>query len=95
MDGFKRLVTFGIGGAIGTVIGAAVASLMAPQSGKELQSSTRGLIDEVKAAGDQAQAETEARLRERFRETTGKRDALGEVVELPAGEAPARLSPSV
>ncbi|MGC4191144.1 MAG: YtxH domain-containing protein [Thermomicrobiales bacterium] len=94
MDGIKRLITFGIGGAIGTAIGAAVASFMAPQTGKELQASTHGFVDEVKAAGDKAQAETEARLTQRFREVTGTRGTLTDVTGLPVGNAPAQLPPA-
>lgn len=91
MDGFKRLIVFGIGGAIGTAIGAAVASLMAPQTGKELQASTHDLVDEVRSAGEQAQAQTEATLRERFREATGMRVTVTDVTSLPAGETPIGL----
>ena len=91
MDGFKRLITFGIGGAIGTAIGAAVASLMAPQTGKELQDSTQDFVDEVKSAGDQAQAETEAAMRKRFHETTGISPRPTEVAGLPVGATAARL----
>lgn len=68
MDGFKRLLSFGIGGAIGTAIGMVVGSLMAPQSGKDLQKTTGAFVDEVKRAGDIAQANTEAQLKARFQE---------------------------
>ncbi|MGN6032356.1 MAG: YtxH domain-containing protein [Thermomicrobiales bacterium] len=94
MDGIKRLVVFGIGGAIGTAIGAAVASLMAPQTGKELQATTHGFVDEVKSAGDQAQAETEAALRNRFRQATGTRGTLTDVTGISAGSTPAQLPAS-
>ncbi len=67
MDGFKRLFTFGLGGAIGTAVGMIVGSLMAPQSGKDLQKSTGQFVDEVKRAGDIAQAQTEAQLKDRFK----------------------------
>lgn len=94
MDGFKRLMVFGIGGAIGTAIGAAVASLMAPQTGKELQETTHGLVNEVKMAGDRAQAETEAALRQRFREATGTSAAFTDVTRLSGGDATAQLPAS-
>ncbi len=71
MDGFKRLLTFGVGGAIGTAIGMVVGSLMAPQSGKDLQKSTGEFVDEVKRAGDLAQAQTEQDLKARFKERVG------------------------
>ncbi|MGC4105601.1 MAG: YtxH domain-containing protein [Thermomicrobiales bacterium] len=94
MDGFKRLITFGIGGAIGTAIGAAVASFMAPQTGKQLQASTQDFVDEVKAAGDQAQAQTEAAMAQRFRAATGTRGPITETTGLPAGDVTARLPAS-
>lgn len=95
MDGIKRLIAFGVGGAIGTAIGAVVASLTAPQSGRELQASTQSFVDEVKAAGDAAQAETEAQLLKRFHEVTGTRSPITDVHGLPVGEAPHRLPSSV
>ncbi len=83
MDGFKRLLTFGVGGAIGTAIGMVVGSLMAPQSGKDLQRSTGAFVDEVKRAGDIAQANTEAQLKARFQERVNDPTALTEA-SLPA-----------
>lgn len=83
MDGFKRLLTFGVGGAIGTAIGMVVGSLMAPQSGKDLQRSTGAFVDEVKRAGDIAQANTEAQLKARFQERVNDPTALTEA-PLPA-----------
>jgi len=76
MEGFKRLITFGLGGAIGTAVGVVVASLMAPQSGKELQQATGQFVDEVKRAGDLAQAETEERLKARFQNRVDDPTAL-------------------
>ena len=95
MDGIKRLIAFGIGGAIGTAVGAVVASLTAPQSGKELQASTQSFVDEVKAAGDAAQAETEAQLLKRYHDITGTRSPLTDVHALPVGENTHRLPSSV
>ena len=83
MDGFKRLMSFGVGGAIGTAIGMVVGSLMAPQSGKDLQKTTGAFVDEVKRAGDIAQANTEAQLKARFQERVNDPTALNEV-SLPA-----------
>jgi gas vesicle protein len=68
MGFIKRVAVFGIGGIVGSGIGAAVASFLAPQSGQQLQQSVTDLIGEAKVAGEQAQAETEARLKQRFRE---------------------------
>jgi gas vesicle protein len=78
MEGIKRLVTFGLGGAIGTAVGIVVASFLAPQSGRELQASTQQFVDEVKAAGDAAQAATEAQVRARFQARVNDPTALTE-----------------
>ncbi|HEU0164464.1 MAG TPA: YtxH domain-containing protein [Thermomicrobiales bacterium] len=78
MEGIKRLFNFGLGGAIGTAVGVIVGSLLAPQSGKELQHSTQRFVDEVKAGGDAAQAETEAQIRARFRNRVGDPTAMTE-----------------
>lgn len=95
MDGIKRLIAFGIGGAIGTAVGAVVASLTAPQSGKELQVSTQSFVDEVKAAGDAAQAETEAQLLKRYHTITGTRSPIIDAHMLPGGENTHHLPSSV
>lgn len=79
MDGFKRLMSFGVGGAIGTAIGMVVGSLMAPQSGKDLQKTTGAFVDEVKRAGDIAQASTEAQLKARFQERVNDPTALSDL----------------
>lgn len=76
MDAIKRMLKFGLGGALGAAIGVGVASLLAPQRGEELQRSSRRFIDEVKAEGDRAQRETEARLKEKFRVQVGDSTAL-------------------
>jgi gas vesicle protein len=68
MGFFKRVVTFGFGGIVGGGVGAAVASLLAPQSGEQLQKSVSGLMDEARTAGDAAKADTEQKLIERFRD---------------------------
>jgi len=67
MEAIKRVFKFGIGGALGAAIGVGVASLLAPQRGEELQRSSRLFLEEVKAEGDRAQRETEARLAEKYR----------------------------
>lgn len=67
MEAIRRVFKFGLGGALGAVIGVGVASLLAPQKGADLQRSSRMFIDEVKAEGDRAARETEARLSEKYR----------------------------
>jgi gas vesicle protein len=64
----KRIVAFGLGGIVGGGIGAAVASLLAPQSGEKLQASVAEMMQEAKAAGDVAKAETEREMIARFRD---------------------------
>ncbi|HWV24917.1 MAG TPA: YtxH domain-containing protein [Thermomicrobiales bacterium] len=76
MDAIKRMFKFGLGGALGAVIGVGVASLLAPQKGEDLQRSSRSFIDEVKVEGDRAQRETEARLAEKFRIQVNDSSAL-------------------
>jgi len=78
MEGIKRLFTFGVGGALGTAVGVVMASFLAPQSGKELQNATQKFVGEVKAAGDAAQAETEAQLKARFQQKVNDATALNE-----------------
>jgi len=67
MEAIRRVLKFGLGGAVGAGIGVVVGSLLAPQKGEELQRSSRALIDEAKRAGDAAQAQKQAELEERFR----------------------------
>lgn len=76
MDAIKRVVKFGLGGALGAAIGIGVASLLAPQRGEELQRTSRRFIEEVKAEGDRAQRETEARLKEKYRIQVNDNTAL-------------------
>jgi gas vesicle protein len=64
----KRIVVFGVGGIVGGGIGAAVASLLAPQSGEKLQASVAEMMNEARAAGDAAKAETEREMIARFRD---------------------------
>jgi gas vesicle protein len=64
----KRVVVFGVGGIVGGGIGAAVASLLAPQSGEKLQASVAEMMNEARAAGDAAKAETEREMIARFRD---------------------------
>ena len=63
----KRWMAFGGGSLLGAAIGAAVAGLLAPQRGAELQRQTRALIDEARREGDRAAEETRQALASRFR----------------------------
>ena len=83
MGFFKRVVTFGFGGIVGGGIGAAVASLLAPQSGEQLRQSVSGLMDEARAAGDVAKAETEQKLIARFRDKVNDPTAFTNQPETP------------
>jgi gas vesicle protein len=65
MEGFLKFV---IGGAAGTAVGLAVASLLAPQKGADLQEAAHNRIAEARAAGDEAERQTEHELRQRFRQ---------------------------
>lgn len=62
-----RMVRF-VGGALfGAAVGAAVASVLAPQSGPRLQMQTRELMDEARRQGDLARADTAESLTREFR----------------------------
>ena len=63
----KRLIAFGGGSLVGAAIGAAVAGLLAPQRGEDLQRQARALIDEARSEGDRAAEETRQALASRFR----------------------------
>jgi len=65
------LLKFLVGGAAGTAVGLAVASLMAPQKGSELQASARQRLADAKDAGDEAERQTEAAIQDRFRQRVG------------------------
>lgn len=58
MDGGKFFQGF----LIGTIIGAAVALFMAPQSGKQTQDAIKGRVDTVLDEGKRAAAERRAEL---------------------------------
>ncbi|MBA2595005.1 MAG: hypothetical protein M3Q50_10085 [Chloroflexota bacterium] len=71
-----RLGSFIVGGLLGAGVGAAVAMLVAPQSGDEFVDTVERRVDQVKLAGLEAQARTEEELIRRFRAETGDPDAL-------------------
>lgn len=72
----KRLGSFIAGGILGTGVGAAVAMVVAPQSGDEFVEGVERRVDQAKRAGLEAQARTEEELIRRFRAETGDPDAL-------------------
>lgn len=76
MGALGRIGAFIVGGALGAGVGAAVAMLVAPQSGDEFVESVERRIDQVKVAGLEAQARTEEDLIRRFRAETGDPAAL-------------------
>ena len=76
MELIKRLGSFIAGGLLGAGVGAAVAMVMAPQSGDEFVEGVERRVDQAKRAGLEAQARTEEELIRRFRAETGDPDAL-------------------
>ena len=72
----KRLGSFIAGGILGAGVGAAVAMVVAPQSGDEFVEGVERRVDQAKRAGLEAQARTEEELIRRFRAETGDPDAL-------------------
>lgn len=71
MSAIGGIVKFILGGAAGTAVGLAVGSLLAPQRGVELQAAIHQRLEEAKAAGAEAEQETEAAMRDRFRQRVG------------------------
>ena len=76
MGAIKRIGAFLVGGILGAGVGAAVAMLVAPQSGEEFVESVERRVDQAKAAGLEAQVRTEEELIRRFRAETGDPAAL-------------------
>lgn len=76
MTSFDGLLKFVAGGAAGTAVGLVVGSLLAPQNGAELQTETHQRLSDAKAAGSEAERETERAMRERFRQRVGDPDAF-------------------
>jgi len=71
-----RIGAFIAGGALGAGVGAAVAILVAPQSGDEFREGFEQNVDRAMVAGLEAQASTEEELIRRFRAETGDPEAL-------------------
>jgi gas vesicle protein len=76
MQVIKRLGSFIAGGFLGAAVGAAVAMVVAPQSGEEFVEGVERRVDQVKRAGLEAQARTEEELIRRFRAEIGDPNAL-------------------
>ena len=76
MELIKRLGSFIAGGLLGAGVGAAVAMVVAPQSGDEFVEGVERRVDQAKRAGLEAQARTEEELIRRFRAETGDPEAL-------------------
>jgi len=68
MGGFLKFI---LGGAAGTAVGLAVASLLAPQKGTELQAATHERLAAAKEAGDEAERQTASAMQDRFRQRVG------------------------
>jgi gas vesicle protein len=77
LDGFLKFV---VGGAAGTAVGLVVASFLAPQKGTELQEAAHARIAEAKAAGEEAERQTELDLRQRFRNSVKDPNAMSKGV---------------
>jgi gas vesicle protein len=76
MEVIRRLRAFITGGFLGAGVGAAVAMVVAPQSGDEFVEGVERRVDQAKRAGLEAQARTEEELIRRFRAETGDPNAL-------------------
>ena len=76
MGAIRRLGSFIVGGLLGAGVGAAVAMMVAPQSGEEFVDEVERKLDQAKRAGLEAQARTEEELIRRFRAETGDPSAL-------------------
>jgi gas vesicle protein len=76
MNVLGRIGSFILGGLLGAGIGAAVAAIVAPQSGDEFRRNVERRVDQVKVAGLEAQVRTEEELIRRFRAETGDPSAL-------------------
>ncbi len=73
MGGFLKFI---LGGAAGTAVGLAVASLLAPQKGSELRAATHERLTAAKAAGDEAERQTASAMQDRFRQRVGDSTAF-------------------
>jgi gas vesicle protein len=65
MDG-KRAFSFIVGLLSGAVVGAAVAILLAPQSGSDIRKSVTGKVNELVALGRQARYDRRRELQQQY-----------------------------
>lgn len=70
------ILNFVIGGAVGTAIGLAIASLAAPKKGTEFQDDVRQRIADTQAAGEEAERLARSQMEEKFRRTVGDAQAF-------------------
>lgn len=84
METFKRAGAFVAGTSLGAGIGAAVATLIAPESGDELKQRLKRRADDVRRAGERARQAKETELAARFRSTVNDPDALTDEEMAPA-----------
>lgn len=92
MDTIKRVGAFIVGSSLGAGIGAAVATLAAPESGDDLRQRVKRVADDVQHAGDRARQEKEGELADRFRSTVKDPAALPDEPS-PLTNAGARNAP--
>jgi gas vesicle protein len=78
MGTIKRLVRFTSGSLIGGAVGTVTATLLAPQSGRDLQRRLHDRIRQAQLAGATAKAEKEDELITRFRGSVSDPTALEE-----------------
>lgn len=78
MGVIKKIGKFGLGGAVGSLIGVAGGLFLAPDSGTETQRKVRERIRTANVAGIEAQASKERELINRFRGETNDRGALAD-----------------
>jgi gas vesicle protein len=76
MGAIRRFAKFTGGGIVGAAFGVVAATLVAPQSGEELQRSVRDRIRRAKLAGTVAQAEKQEELIRRYRGAVADPEAL-------------------
>ncbi len=79
MKAIKRVVDLAAGVAVGAVVGAGAAYLVAPRSGDDLRKEGQDLVDSAVSAGERARIDREAELRDKFRMQVGRSDALTSV----------------
>ena len=64
---FGSLIKLAGGLIIGAAVGVAVAGILAPKRGEEMQNDIKAYLDEVRNAGAVAEAQRRAELQSKFR----------------------------